>query len=227
MKQRHLIVIDEQSQKARLNRLKENLKNDGIELVYTEINPVECTTRKNGDLVFDIEILKSKIQEIPYLTHLDVFATDYNLIDETLKGIDVVKVLYDCLPYYRKRVVMYSAQIEDVITNIVTKQNGFEEQVEMLKTLSKNEIRFLSSEGEFENKIKNLIINEPDSSIDARLSDSLVAISNERFTCNLPGYTDRKICEIGNMLREKGSSDLKKEIVDQIVAYITTIKGYE
>lgn len=227
MAQKHLIVVDEQSQRDRLNRLKENLKSDGIELIYTEINPVECTTRKNGDLVFDIDILKSKILEIPYLTHLDVFATDYNLIDETLKGIDVIKVFYDCFPHYRKRVVMYSAQIEEVITNIMKRQNGFEEQVEMLKMLSKNEIKFLSSEGEFENKIKSVIVKDPDSSIDARLSDSLVALSNERFICNLPGYTDMKICEIGNMLLEKGASDLKKEIVDQIVAYITTIKGYE
>lgn len=34
MVQKHLILVDEQSQKDRLKRISESLKNDGIELIY-------------------------------------------------------------------------------------------------------------------------------------------------------------------------------------------------
>ena len=39
MVQRHLVVVDEQSQKERLKRICNSLKGDGVELIYKEINP--------------------------------------------------------------------------------------------------------------------------------------------------------------------------------------------
>lgn len=43
------------------------------------------------------------------------------------------------------------------------------------------------------------------------------------------GYTDKKISDIGDLLLKKGSDvvALRKNIVDHILAYITSIKGYE
>lgn len=38
MERKHLILVDEQSQTDRLKRISKNLKKDGIELVYEEIN---------------------------------------------------------------------------------------------------------------------------------------------------------------------------------------------
>lgn len=230
MEQRHLIVIDEQSQKDRLARIKQNLRNDGIELIYEEINPTTCTSRKeDGDLAFDIKVLKEKILSIPFIENIDIFATDYNLIGDELKGIDVVKAFYNMKPYYNKKVVIYSAQVENVIKNIITKSNDFNDQVSMLKFLSSKDIEYLSSEGQFENNFKSYIIKEPDLSIDERLSDSLLAIENSKFKCSLPGYSKQKINEIGIMIRKKGSESiaLKKEIVDNIAAMITNVDGYE
>ena len=160
MELRHLILIDEQSQKDRLERISKSLERDGIQLIYEEINPNDCSIRQeNGDLKFDKDTLKDKLKSIKFLSHLDVFATDYNLIDNELKGIDLIAMLYDLLPYYRNQVVMYSAQIKDVINDIITKRAiGFEQQVEMLRLLAQNEINYLRSEGEFEINFKILIV---------------------------------------------------------------------
>ena len=99
----------------------------------------------------------------------------------------------------------------------------------MLKLLAQNEISYLSSEGEFENKIKQLIIKEPELTIDSRLADSLCAIDNEKFKCVIPGYTDKKICEIGKMLlrRDEEAIALRMSITDHIMANITSILDYE
>lgn len=231
MVSRHLILVDEQSQKDRLERIRISLENDGIQLIYEEINPNDYSIRlENGDLNFDKNALKSKLQSIQFLSHLDIFATDYNLVDDELKGIDLIGMLYEILPHYRNKVIVYSAQIEDVINNIVTKRAvGFEQQIEMLKLLAQNEINYLSSDGEFENKIKQLIVKEPELTIDSRLADSLCAIDNEKFKCFIPGYTDKKICEIGKMLLMRGEESiaLRRSITEHIVANITSILDYE
>lgn len=154
MEQRYLILVDEQSQEDRLKRIARSLRNEGILLVYEEINPNECSVRKdNGDLSLDKVALENKLASISFLSHLDVFATDYNLVTDELKGIDMIEMLYSLQPHYRKQVVIYSAQIDEVIDDIITKRaKGFKQQVEMLKILAQNDIHYLSGEGEFENE---------------------------------------------------------------------------
>lgn len=231
MEQRYLILIDEQSQEDRLLRIARNLKNDGIQLVYKEINPNDCTVRSdNGDLTLDRNALKNKLESVSFLSHLNVFATDYNLVSDELKGIDMIEMLYSVLPNYRKKVVIYSAQIDDVIDNIITERaKGFEQQVKMLKILAQNDIHYLRSEGEFENEFKSLIAKEPDITIDSRLIEVLQTLDCDNLKCSIPGYTDKKISDIGDLLLKKGSDvvALRKNIVDHILAYITSINGYE
>ena len=61
MELRHLILIDEQSQKDRLERISKSLERDGIQLIYEKINPNDCSIRQeNGDLKFDKDTLKDK-----------------------------------------------------------------------------------------------------------------------------------------------------------------------
>lgn len=230
MELKHLILVDEQSQTDRLKRISENLKKDGIELVYEEINPNDYSSRlESGDLEFDKEALMSKLGSIRFLSHLDIFATDYNLVEDVLKGEDLIRMLYNLLPHYRNKVIVYSAQIEDVITNIIKRADGFEQQIMMLKLLAQNEINYLSSDGEFENKIKQLIIKEPDLTIDSRLADSLCALDNENFRCIIPEYTGKRISEIGKMLLTKGEDAiaLRRSITEHIMANITSILDYE
>lgn len=78
-------------------------------------------------------------------------------------------------------------------------------------------------------KIKQLIIKEPDLTIDSRLADSLCALDNENFKCIIPEYTDKRISEIGKMLLTKGEEAiaLRRSITEHIMANITSILDYE
>lgn len=230
MEQRHLILIDEQPQSDRLKQMAENLKGAGIELIYEEINPTLYTTRQsNGDAIFDKEKLRNKLDSISFKSHLDVFATDYNLIEKELKGIDMIEMLYSLVPHYRNKVVIYSAQIEEVIKDIIDSTDNFDQQIKRLKLLSKNEIHYLGSDKEFVQKFKRLIEKEADKTIEARLAESLQSIENDKIMCSIPGYTDKKISEIGNLLqgKEEDKIALKKKITEHILAYISSIRDYE
>lgn len=229
MVQRHLIVVDEQSQENRLKRISDNLKGDGIELIYKEINPSHCTKRQeNGDKVFDVDSFTQLLKDIPFLDHLDVFATDYNLIAGQLKGINVVSIFNGIMPFYRKRMVIYSAQIETVIGDILTGKS-FDVQQAMLKLITQHEIEYMTSEGEFENKFKRLIEKEPNISLESRLSEAMRAIDSGDINCALPSFDNKTLSEIANLLssKEEQSVLLKKEITDHILAYITSVKQYE
>lgn len=99
----------------------------------------------------------------------------------------------------------------------------------MLKLLSKNEIHYLGSENEFEQKFKRLIEKEADKTIDTRLAESLLSIDNDKFKCSIPGYTDKKLSEIGELLLVNGEDKitLRKKITEHFLAYISSIRDYE
>ncbi len=229
MEQRCLIVIDEQSQEDALKRIGDSLRNDGIELVSIEIDPSNYKKRLgNGDVTFDTDAFADAIRSVPFINHLDVFATDYNLIDNLLKGIDVVKSFSEIQPYYKKRIVIYSAQIETVISDILTGKS-FDEQQAMLQFITQHEIKYLTSAREFENKFKHLIEKEPDITIDARLAESMMAIDSGDVGCSIPSFEKLTLGEIAKLLLSKDdrSISLRKELTDHIMASITRFQTYE
>ena len=231
MEQRYLVLVDEQSQSLRLKRIAASLKNDGIELVYQEIDPSVYQKRlDSGDVTFDKETFIQDLNDIPFIHHLDMFATDYNLIEGQLKGIDVIRFFTEIIPYFSKRVIIYSAQIEGVIGDILKGgEDKFEEQCDMLKLLARYDIDYLKSEGEFENKFKSFLEKEPDITIDARMIESMQAINSDKIRCSIPPYKDKTIAEIGQLLQSKNSQAiaLRKEITDYIMAFVTDVEEYE
>jgi len=229
MEQRHLVVVDEQSQKDAIKRIGDSLKSDGIELISIEIDPNKYKKRlDNGDVEFDTDAFKLALSSIPFINHLDVFATDYNLIDNLLKGIDVVTIFNEVRPSFKKRVVIYSAQIETVINDILTGKS-FEVQQAMLQLMTQHDITYLTSEREFENKFKRLIEKEPNITIDARLAESMMAIDSGEVSCLIPAFNQLTFSEIAELLLSKDdrSIALRKELTDQIMACITKFKSYE
>ena len=231
MEQRYLVLVDEQPQSPRLKRIAASLKNDGIELVYQEIDPSVYQKRlDSGDVTFDKEAFIQALKDIPFIRHLHMFATDYNLIEGQLKGIDVIRFFTEIKPYFSKRVIIYSAQIEGVIGDILKGgEDQFEKQCAMLKLLTRYDIDYLKSEGEFENKFKSLLEKEPDITIDARMIESMQAINSDKIHCSIPPYKNKTIAEIGQLLQSKDSRTiaLRKEITDHIMAIVADVEEYE
>lgn len=231
MEQRHLLLVDEQSQETRLQRIAKNLHKEGIELIYKEIDPSVYVLRQNdGDIVFDKEAFTQDLASVPFIQHLDIFATDYNLIDEQLKGIDVIKIFDGINPYYNKRVVIYSAQIESVIKDILTREDEtFDNQISKLKLLSRYDVDYLKSEDHFENIFKGLIEKEPNITIDGRLIESMRSIDSNKIACAIPTYDDMTLPEVANLMmsQEDRSVKLRKEITDHIMACITKFENYD
>ncbi len=230
MEHRYIIVIDEQSQKDRLSRIASNLLKDGVELHYRELNPSHYTRRfDNGDIEFDREMFVEALKEVPFINQIDVFATDYNLSGYTLKGTHVLDIFLNILPRYKRAIVIYSAKIETVLQDIITEAgNSIDNQVDSIKQITGKNNFFFKSDGEFENKFKQLILSSPDISIERRLIDELHYLDTAKITCNLPPFNPMSTHELADLLESntRESQKFKKELVDHLIALLFEPKEY-
>lgn len=230
MDNRYIVVVDEQSQKDRLDRIATNLSKEGVKLHYRELNPNNYPKRlDNGDIGFDEEKFIEDLNNIPFINQVDVFASDYNLIDKTLKGIHVINLFLKARPRYKRKIVIYSAQIETVLHDVLAKAgNSIEDQVSSIKQIAGNNNHFFKSDGEFENKFKQLILSSPDISIEKRLIDELHSLDNNKLTCNLPPFEAMSTHELADALESETdvSQTIKKELVDHIIALLFDIDEY-
>lgn len=230
MERRNLIVVDERSQGAILESLRQRLKQKGIELHYKEINPAIYLERLSGEeFFFNEKKFISDLRNISFINYLDIFATDYNLIAEYLKGIDIIRMFKKVKPFFSKKVVIYSAKIEDVITDILDSKKGFEHQKDSLKILTNTDIEYLKSDGELKNSLGKLIEHIPNHTLDNLLADTFMALGDEKCSCILPSFQTFNLSDIGELLtlRSDESYKLKKEIVDFISAIIIKMEEYE
>ncbi len=230
MENRYIIVVDEQTQKDRLDRIAMNLNKEGVKLQYKEVNPTHYTKRlKNGDIGFDEDKFIETLNAIPFINQVDVFATDYNLIDDTLKGMQAINLFLKSRPKYKRKIVIYSAQIETVLQDILTKAgNSIDEQVSLIKQIAGKNNHYFKSDGEFENKFKQLILSSPNISIEKRLIDELHSLDNAMAKCNLPPFRSMSTHELAESIENdtNESQAIKRELVDHIIALLFDIDGY-
>ena len=230
MDNRYIVVVDEQSQEDRLDRIATNLSKEGVILHYRELNPNNYPKRlNNGDIGFDEEKFIEALNNIPFINQVDVFASDYNLIDKTLKGIHVINLFLKVRPRYKRKIVIYSAQIETVLYDVLAKAgNSIDDQVSSIKQIAGKNNYFFKSDGEFEDKFKQLILSSPNISIEKRLIDELHSLDNNKVTCNLPPFEAMSTHELADAIESETdvSQMIKKELVDHIIALLFDINEY-
>lgn len=230
MDNRYIVVVDEQSQEDRLDRIATNLSKEGVILHYRELNPNNYPKRlNNGDIGFDEEKFIEALNNIPFINQVDVFASDYNLIDETLKGILVINLFLKVRPRYKRKIVIYSAQIETVLHDVLAKAgNSIKDQILSIKQIAGKNNHFFKSDGEFEDNFKQLILSSPNISIEKRLIDELHSLDNNKVTCNLPSFEAMSTHELADAIESETdvSQTIKKELVDHIIALLFDIDEY-
>jgi hypothetical protein len=228
MIQKYLILIDEQSQSAVLQNIKTTLKNDGIELVFKEFNPINYQKRDNGEIQFDTESFKTDLLGLPYFKQLDSIVCDYNLITDIIDGFQIIKIIKSINPNYKKQVILYSAQIETVIEDII-KTGDFEKQKENLKSLIDCNIDFRKRDNDYEQGLVRHVKKEKEFSFEDELIKWFFLRKDDVFNYLFPKYMGKKFEEIATCLQSKtpDSIEFKKDLVEQIISYLSSINGLD
>jgi hypothetical protein len=225
MIQKYLILVDEQSQNVNLEHIKTTLKNDGIELLFKELNPSSYLKRENGEQIFDYEKFENELNSLPYFKQLDSIVCDYNLITDIINGFQIIKTIKSINPNYKKQIILYSAKIDSVIEDIITK-GDFEAQKDNLKSLIHCNIEFVRRDSYNQEVIKHIKKEKP-----FNFEDELIKWfydnKDDEFNCLFPKYKGKKFGEIAKYLESNtnDSVEFKKELVEQVIAYLSTING--
>lgn len=228
MIQKHLILVDEQSQSAVLQNIKATLKNDGIELVFKEFNPINYQRRENGEILFDAESFKTDLLGLPYFRQLDSIVCDYNLIAGVIDGFQIIKIIKSMNPNYKKQVILYSAQIENVIEDII-KTDDFEKQKENLKSLIDCNIDFRKRDNDYEQELVKHVKKEKEFNFEDELIKCFFLRRDDTFNYLFPKYAGKRFEEIATWLQSKtpDSIEFKKDLVEQVISYLSSINGLE
>ena len=226
MIQKHLILIDEQPQKAVLEKMHATLRDEGIELIYNEFNPINYQKRDNGQLLFNTEAFQNDLIALPYFTRLDSIVCDYNLIAGMIDGFQIIKIIKGINLSYKKQVILYSAQIENVIGDIL-KSGNFEKQQENLKALIDCNILFRSRDKDYEQEVIKHIKKDKDFDFEDELIKWFFLRKNDTFNYLFPKYAGKKFEEIAVCIQSKtpDSIEFKKDLVEQIISYLSLING--
>ncbi|HRA73263.1 MAG TPA: hypothetical protein PLB11_10635 [Flavobacterium sp.] len=229
MIQKHLILIDEQPQATTLEKIKNILKKDGIELIYKEINPVSYQKRDaSGNLDFDTENFKKAIIEIEYFKTSGLILCDYNLIAEVVNGYDVIKIIRELNYNNSKKIFLYSAKIEGVISDILTKETDFEKQKESLAKLIDYNIEFIKRDGYDQEVIKH-IKKELEFDFETELIRWFHKRNHDTFNYLFPKYEGKSFGAIAIELESKNpiSVEFKKELIEQIISYLSNLNDLQ
>ena len=226
MTQKYLILIDDNSQRAKLEQIKDTLKsNEGIELFYEEYNPNDFQQRVSEDVVvFNKEAFVEKLNELPYLNRLDSVVCDYHLGD-MINGFEIIQIIREVCPNYKKQTILYSTGIDQVIDKIIA-GNDFETKKKSIEQLVKCNPEFVSKVGYEQNIIKH--IKQQDLfDFEDELIKWFYSRKDDEFNCLFPKYQGMKFEEIARCLEvdSQDSIEFKKELVEQIIAYLSKING--
>jgi|LakMenE01Jun11ns_1017448.scaffolds.fasta_scaffold9911974_2 hypothetical protein len=225
MIQKYLILIDEQAQSSTLEKIKNSLKNDGIDLIYKELNPVNFQKRvSNGSLDFDVESFKGALLKIEYFKFAGLILCDYNLIANVVNGYDIINIIRELNYSNKKKIILYSAKIEGVISDILTKNPEFEKQKENLTRLINCNIEFIKRDGYYQEAIR-YIKREPEFDFEIELIKWFYMRNDDTFNYLFPKYKGRTFGSIAVELEQKSSTSIqfKKELIEQIVSYLSSL----
>ncbi len=226
MIQKYIIVVDEQSQTIVLDKIKDTLKNDGFELIYQELNPTNYTKRDNEDTHFDKQAFSNALINIKYFKMADMILCDYNLIADVVNGYEIIKIIRELKYKQKTKVILYSAQIDGVITDILKTDNDFEKQKEKLVALMSYNIEFIKRDG-FDKEVYETIREEANFDFETELITWFHKREKDTFNYLFPKYQGKTFGEIAEELENDtyDSNQFKKELAEQIIAYLSEING--
>lgn len=228
MTNKYLILVDEQAQRDTLGRLKTTLRDDGFNLIYTEINPTDYTKRNSGEISFDKEKFEKHINDIEYFRQTDIILCDYNLIKDVINGYEIIRIIRNLKYNKNKKIILYSAKIDDIIHDIITRDNDFDVTKENLKNLINSNIEFIRRDS-YDSEVIKIIRKEPEFDFENELTNWFYKRKDDTFCYLFPKYEGKSLGYIAEEIQQNSNESIafKKELIEQIVAYLTIINDLE
>ena len=226
-----LIIDDENQERFFESQIQRVLKEGGCDVtpLYLIAKDPELLD-ENQDI--DIEKLKTRIKEQIEGKSIDVIATDFNLSDENVNGLNVIEIIRELRR--KTPIVLYSGGRENVIKSIIGRPDPNDSKkfilkeanplIENVRKLMLHNISdFVERTGYDQAVIK--ILRGKELSTRQILLNKLREYPEMKFLSCYPAFTGKTLGEIAEEIEESThqGEEFQSELIEQTVAYLIDI----
>jgi len=218
-----LIIDDKDQQKEFESLIKTPLKKDGYDVsclfIKTAIPEIQ-DENQNLDREKLIEHIKDVVKDL----NIDLIATDFDLSDENLNGVDIVEIIRTIRP--NTPLIMYSGKIADAIKAVLGDHTKItsEQLTEGVIKIIDYKILDFATRPEYPSSIIKLI-KKNSKSATAVLVQKLRDYPDMKFKSCYPNFKGQKLGVIATQIEKSSPQgrDFQQELIEQTVAYLIEI----
>lgn len=219
--EKNIIIIDDEDQSAQKEYIESILKRDS-EIVVHLIWTTEETLDDEGRI--SDEKLRCRLLEIMKGRSIDLILTDYELSDEKISGIEVVKLVKEIRA--KVPVIMYSGKINEVIGRLLGdyKTRDAEDLIQSINEFMSWGIEEFIERGKYSDDAIKFIKKKKRAQVDDIFIKKLREIGDQKCEVGYPDWrnlTLNEICEIIENRKDARSDIWMDDMIEQVVAYIS------
>lgn len=219
--EKNIIIIDDEDQSAQKEYIESILKRDSeieVHLIWT----TEETLDDEGCI--SEEKLRGRLLEIMKGRSIDLILTDYELSDEKISGIEVVKMVKEIRA--KVPVIMYSGKINEVIGRLLGdyKTRDAEDLIQSINEFMSWGIEEFIGRGKYSDDAIKFIKKKKRAQVDDIFIKKLREIGDQKCEVGYPDWrnlTLNEICEIIENRKDARSDIWMDDMIEQVVAYIS------
>ena len=225
--EKNIIIIDDEDQNPQKEYIESKLKRE-YDIEVHLINTNEDVLGDDGTI--SEEMLKDRLMEIMKSRSIDLVLTDYELSDDKISGIEVVKMVKEIRS--KVPVIMYSGKKKEVLTRLLGdyKRRDEEELIAAINDFMSWGIEEFLGRGNYSDDAIKFVKQKKKPQVDDLFIQKLRAIGDEKSVTGYPEWRDKtlnEICEVIENKRDARSNMWMDDLIEQVVAYISNTSAAE
>jgi hypothetical protein len=221
------LIIDDKDQQHAFNaQIRDVLNKKGYNVDAVFINTTNPDVL-NDEQNIDIGKLSNYISDSIKDKHIDVVATDFDLSDDAVNGLNIVEIVRNVCNRKRTPIVLYSGNLEKVIKSVIGDPIKDSSALTAdVKTLMLYHIHdFIDRTGYAESV--NKILQEKETSTKQILLKKLREYPDMKFMSCYPAFTGKTLGNIADEIEKSTyhGQGFQSELIEQTVAYLIDING--
>lgn len=226
MIQKTCLIIDDNDQKDILDQLVDKARKKGITLRYRQFN-VGSTERNDLleqgaiNLPLVIDKFKSEFDEWVF----DLICVDFQLEDENVSGLDVLKAVYDlrCTSQY----MVYSSNLDLVVKSIIENYDADKDKTKLIariKSLTKYKITEFTARDRYDAVILEILAKN-ELNIGIAFEKKLLEYPELIFQSTYPKFERLSLRDIAYEIRKSShhGQSFTIELIEQAVAHMIKV----
>lgn len=226
---RYCLVIDDNDQEDVLEAMELKSKDRGFPIKFFYLNPTiaECQSFNGEEHTLDLDKVENHLNNLFSGQQLHIVATDYNLSDDKITGMEIVRLIKE---KWRKnlKVVLYSGLPEQIMERLSSEicEGDLKKRFKNLENFfNYKPDRIMDRGDDYEERVYE-ILKSTRLAMEDVLEERLLEYENDLFDDFFPQFEGKKLGQIAKMIRSNSqeSESFKLEFIERSVSRLIDLR---